>query len=298
MSKAKSILVIAEGADNIAALVSGAKVLGENVTLVFSGAENEAVGADKAYRLAGESFTLYLNTIVELAKEIKPELVITDCGKNGRLIAGIIAGCCGAGLISDVSEIVIEGDSVSASRMVYGGVAFKTDKVKLPMAVVCVSAGSFVAADLQPCADISVLEASGAGIKFVEKQAVETAKVNLAAAKKIIAVGRGVADESVLGQVLELAQQTGFEVGCTRPIAEEQGWMPKETYIGVSGAMLKPETYIGLGVSGQVQHMVGINSAKQVFAINKDKNAPIFKQCDYGLVADIAQVLPALKELL
>ena len=71
--------------------------------------------------------------------------------------------------------------------------------------------------------------------------------------------------------------------------------MPKETYIGVSGLMLKPAVYFGLGVSGQVQHMVGVNQAKTVIAINKDKNAPIFQQCDYGLVADIDAALTAIK---
>lgn len=74
--------------------------------------------------------------------------------------------------------------------------------------------------------------------------------------------------------------------------------MPREAYIGISGLMLNPEVYVGIGVSGQMQHMVGINGAKLVFAINKDKNAPIFNQADYGLVGDLNAVLPIINEKL
>lgn len=70
--------------------------------------------------------------------------------------------------------------------------------------------------------------------------------------------------------------------------------MPRETYIGVSGLMLAPKVYVGVGISGQMQHMVGCNRAATLFAINKDKNAPIFKMCDYGLVGDLNEALPAL----
>jgi electron transfer flavoprotein alpha subunit len=92
----------------------------------------------------------------------------------------------------------------------------------------------------------------------------------------------------------ELAAVMGAEVGCTRPIAEEEKWLPREVYIGVSGVILAPEVYLGIGLSGQVQHTVGINRAKLIFAINKDKNAPIFKQADYGIVADLYKIVPAL----
>lgn len=84
----------------------------------------------------------------------------------------------------------------------------------------------------------------------------------------------------------------------TRPIAEGEGWMSRERYIGVSGAMLKPELFIALGVSGQVQHMVGVTGARTIIAINKDKNAPVFRYADYGIVGDLYEVVPQLVELL
>ena len=90
----------------------------------------------------------------------------------------------------------------------------------------------------------------------------------------------------------DLAAKIDAEVGCTRPLTEAVNWMPRETYIGVSGLMLSPEVYVGIGVSGQMQHMVGVNTAKTVIAINKDQHAPIFEQADYGLVGDLKAVLP------
>jgi electron transfer flavoprotein alpha subunit len=77
-------------------------------------------------------------------------------------------------------------------------------------------------------------------------------------------------------------------------VAEEEKWMPKEAYIGVSGVMIKPELYIACGISGQVQHMTGVNQARIIIAVNKDSSAPIFEKCDYGIVGDLNTVLPAL----
>lgn len=101
-----------------------------------------------------------------------------------------------------------------------------------------------------------------------------------------------------LEMVYAFAAKLGAEVGCSRPIAQGENWMAISRYIGVSGVMLKPDIYVALGISGQVQHTVGVRDAKIIIAVNKDKNAPIFKQCDYGIVGDIYKVVPALTELL
>ena len=118
--------------------------------------------------------------------------------------------------------------------------------------------------------------------------------MNLAAAKVVVGVGRGLEREENLSLARDLAAAIGGEVGCSRPVAEGEKWMPRETYIGVSGVMIKPELYIACGISGQVQHMAGVNQSRVIVAINKDKSAPIFKQCDYGIVGDLSVVLPAL----
>jgi electron transfer flavoprotein alpha subunit len=110
----------------------------------------------------------------------------------------------------------------------------------------------------------------------------------------VVGVGRGFAAEADLDLARTLAVKLGAELACSRPIAEGVDWMPAERYLGVSGATIKPDLYLAVGISGQVQHLVGVNGAKVIVAVNKDKNAPIFASADFGVVGDLYQVLPEL----
>ena len=121
--------------------------------------------------------------------------------------------------------------------------------------------------------------------------------VNIVAAKRVVGVGRGLGSQDNMAAVEALGAKLGAELGCTRPIAEEEHWMARSRYIGVSGVTIRPNLYFALGVSGQIQHMVGVGDAKLIVAVNKDAKAPIFQNCDIGLVADINKVLPQLVEL-
>ena len=118
--------------------------------------------------------------------------------------------------------------------------------------------------------------------------------MDLSKAKRVVGVGRGLAAQDDLKMVHELAAVLNAEVGCSRPIAEGENWMERERYIGVSGVLLKSDLYLTLGISGQIQHMVGANASQTIFAINKDKNAPISQYADYGIVGDAVKILPAL----
>ena len=121
--------------------------------------------------------------------------------------------------------------------------------------------------------------------------------MDIAVAKRIVGVGRGLGSQDKLAAVESFAARLGAELGCTRPIAEEEHWMARSRYIGVSGATVRPDVYFALGISGQVQHIVGVSDSKLIIAINKDAKAPIFQNCDIGLVADMNKVLPQLTEL-
>ena len=127
---------------------------------------------------------------------------------------------------------------------------------------------------------------------------IEKTGVDLAKSDVVVAAGRGFAEEGDLDLARQLCDKIGAGLGCTRPLAEANGWMPSETYIGVSGLNLSPKVYVAVGISGQMQHMVGVNHSGTIFAINKDESAPVFRQCDYGLVGDLKTVLPALVEAL
>ena len=131
-------------------------------------------------------------------------------------------------------------------------------------------------------------------VKLVSSKPIEKSGVDLFKADAVVAAGRGFAEESELDLARALCDKLGGGLACSRPLTEGVNWLPTELYVGVSGLMLSPKVYVACGISGQMQHMVGCNRSGMVFAINKDKNAPVFKQCDYGLIGDVKDVLPAL----
>ena len=149
----------------------------------------------------------------------------------------------------------------------------------------------------EKAADAAALE-SAAVVETVDKKAKEQQRTNLAAAKKVVGVGRGVGSAENLELVEQFAAVLGAEVGCTRPVAEEDKLMPSNRYIGVSGVVVKPELYIALGLSGQVQHTAGMDQSGVVIAINKDEKAPIFKECDFGVVGNMMEIMPKVIEAL
>ncbi len=301
MGKLKNVLVIASGS-SIAELTCGAAQLGETVTLIYYGERDSAVNADRAIYIENihgeDSIVMFAGGIADIALGAAPDLVIMDSSKNSRLIAAYIAAKSGAPVISGVSDIELDGDHVLAKRMVYGGAAIKTSKL-VGMSVVCVSHGVFSAGETSPVNDISDVSAEpGRGVEMLGREAAQSTQVNLDAAKKVVGVGRGVPDEAALEMCRALAEKLGAEIGCTRPICEERRWMEKERYIGVSGVTVQPDYYIALGISGQVQHTVGINKSGVIIAVDKNESSLIFKNCDYGIVGDLAKVVPGLINLL
>lgn len=290
MSKVKNVWVFADGTEECQYLCSAAQALAETVTLVYIGQASDAVGAHKAY-VCTHSAVNAAPCVAAMVKDARPELVLTATSRNGRLCAGLVAAAVGATVLTDLSELCAD-DGITGKRMVYGGAGIKVEKASTGTAVACIGQGLFPLLDLEPAETEDLVIADKIKVVGTEDKAVK--KTNLAAAKRVVGAGRGCI--GCLDEISKLAEIIGSEMGCTRPIAEEEKLMPREVYIGVSGLMLKPDVYIGAGISGQVQHMVGINSARNIFAINKDKNAPIFSQCDFGLVGDLATVVPALIE--
>ena len=119
--------------------------------------------------------------------------------------------------------------------------------------------------------------------------------VDLTAAPVIVSVGRGIREQDNLRIVEELAAALGAELAASRPICDN-GWLPMERQVGSSGQTVSPKLYLAVGISGAIQHLVGMKGSKAVIAINKDENAPIFEVADYGIVGDLFEVVPALTE--
>lgn len=294
--KLNNVWVVSNNPSVISELSHGAAMLGEHTALLYAGDRNAAKGCEKAYyfgSLESNSYASYVQAISDKIASEKPDLVLFDNSKNARLCAAYAAVKLDVGVLTDANSIRLEDGCVITTRMAYGGSAIKTEKSAGCALVVC-SAGLFEAADTDVLPEIVDLEPGSGKIKMLEKRVKEAQNVNLPAAKKIVAIGRGIGSAEHLPLVQELAALLGAELGCSRPVAEEEQWLPKERYIGVSGVFVKPDVYLAIGISGQVQHTVGTTQSKTIFAINKDKDAPIFKDCDYGLVADFKTVLPAI----
>ena len=291
------IFVFANEAGSVAELTSGAKASGASVALVTSGKTYGC--ADEVFAYPEEvSLVSVLSAVSELIVSQKPQLLLCESGSDGRLLAGYTAAKLGVSPLCDVMSLSCTADAVETTRLVYGGSAVKTEQCAFP-AVAIVCAGTFEASDAAAEPQVTQINCSGScSVELAGTSAVEASTVNLAAAKRVVGVGRGLASADNIPAAEKLAAALGAEIGCTRPVAEEEHWYSKDRYIGVSGVMIKPNFYLAIGISGLIQHMVGVNQTNVICAINKDENAPIIKQADYTLIGDVNAVLPAIIEKL
>ena len=312
MDTVNNVWILAENPESYAALAAiGRKLAGKVEAIWIGSAESAQAVADKGADVVlacgvaeGELVEDGIATVAAALVERKPDIVLVATSKRMRLAAAQIAAAAKTRVVNDATRIWIEGSTPMAEHMVFGGSAYSTERVDGAPAIVLVSDGLLlsepVGEQTASAAAIEELAAVSAksGLKLIERKPRTVESVNLAAARHVVSVGRGLGSQEDLALIDELASALEAEVGCTRPIAEGSNWMSRERYIGVSGAMLKPDLFVAVGLSGQIQHMVGANSAKTIIAINKDKNAPVFKQADYGIVGDLYEVVPKLVEAL
>ncbi len=291
-----TVFVLAENAAAARDLCAGARTLGDVALVSLTPATRIAGIADVVYAIDVPADALIESAspaVVKLVSEKAPEIVLVEPTRRMKVIAAKIAYALGTSVVPDVKAL----ENGVASTLYFGGVAVRKQKVAGATAIYTASAATF--GDVAPATGTDVIETvayepCGCGAKLVSRSELPKAGVDLTAAKRIVAAGRGFGAEEELSLARDFAAKVGAEVGCTRPLTEAENWFPREAYIGVSGLMLSPEVYFGVGVSGQMQHMVGVNTAKTIFAVNKDKNAPIFAQADYGLIGDIKTVLPQI----
>lgn len=300
MSKYKNCVVIVSNRTNALELTALAAEMSEKVSVIAINAESALVNAGKGWliKTGGKSALSAVVPIKKIVAESEAELVLVELSKNGRYLAAQVAAMLETSAAMDASALYRDGSALCVQRMVYGGSAVETARVHGP-AVLCPVSGIRPAAEACPCGEVETLEAGmPEGITFVETTAKEVQEVHLSAAKRVVGLGRGIKNEENLALAADFAKLLGAELGCTRPVAEEDHFLPRERYIGVSGDSVKPALYLACGISGQIQHMAGVNESGTIIAINKDKQAPIFSQCDYGIVGDVVDVLRALKERL
>lgn len=290
-------LVIAFDKGSALELIGGAKAFCEKTSLItFS--EAAAVSADTAYVIKAESAVCCVEVLRNILAAEDADMVLVQQNTDGRFLAAVAAAQLQTSVLADCAELFSKDGKICSRRMSYGGSAFQTECPKGKI-VACVCGGVFESAAETACPDIKNLEAAPCGgITLCGRTEKEVQHVNLSAAKRVVGVGRGIGSQENLELAQALAGSIGAELACTRPISEEEGWMARERYVGVSGLMIKPALYVSLGISGQIQHTVGINQSGLIVSINKDKSAPMFKQSDYGIVGDMNEIVPKLIALL
>ena len=290
MSGSVSALVIGNGVDALAAELAAKNVLG---VLQVEHHLLESYTSD--------GFCVALKQALE---SVKPDLVLFPHTYQVRDFAPKLSAMLGKGMIADCIGYRYEGGKLLFVRQMFQG--------KTAADVSFLGAGPWFASFQSGAFRADQVEASKVGARPISKIAVELkpeqirtrplepfkeakSAVDLTQASLIVAIGRGIKAPENIPQAEAVAKAIGAEIAASRPICDE-GWLPMERQIGSSGQTVAPKLYLALGISGAIQHVVGMKGARTIVAINMDQNAPIFEIADYGVVGDIFEIMPALSE--
>ena len=264
-----------------------------------------AAGADKVYLgnapdLAFYQPEIYTEIIVKLAKERRPEIMLIGSTSAGTELAPLVAAGLETGLTAHCIDLVLDENKLLISKIpAYGGMMSIICPEKCPQ-MATIAAGVFTSphpdesrtGEIVPLKVPDELPGRIQTLKVVRE---EPEGVPLESAPIVVAGGAGAGDRKGWGLIADLAQALNAALGSTRPAVDE-GWTELETMIGQSGKMVSPELYIGVGLSGELQHMVGVVGAKVMVAVNNDAKSQVFEQVDYGIVDDCREFVPVLIE--
>jgi electron transfer flavoprotein alpha subunit len=281
-------------------------VLGENVEPLCH--EAFAYGADKAYLVDAPVFKhyrteAYLKALCHLIDSHKPEIILMGATGLGRDLAGAVATVVGTGLTADCTGLAVDDKrNLMQTRPAFGGNIMATimcDKFRPQMSTVRphvmalperrVGASGELVRISCPVDEKDILT------KVLEVINDKKGKdhVDVAGAEFIVSGGRGMMGPANFALLKELADELGGVVGASRS-AVDAGWMPHDRQVGQTGKTVRPKIYIACGISGAIQHLVGMQDSDLIIAINRDKEAPIFEVAHYGIVGDLFQVVPEL----
>lgn len=300
------ILVFSEQETVAFELLSKARELGTPFAAVLGKANADdfaAYGALKIYvssdsRLADFHADLYADALAQMVDASGTQMVLIGSTKRGKELAGRLAQKLGCGTVTDAIGLVAKDGKLAVQRYALGGNTIATDTITTERQVVAVMPRTFEATKQPAVGEIVRIELKlrEPRIKIVERKPKAAATANIESADTLVVAGKGFAKQEDLAIADALAKALKGELGCTRTLSADFHWLGEERMVGISGKKCKPRLMISVGVSGQIQHTVGILGSKVIVAINKDKAAPIFKVADYGVVGDLYQVLPKLTE--
>ena len=283
-----------------------AAIIGSGISGIASelaGAKLNKVYAVDSTKLQHYTADAYVAALKQFISEKKPRLVLMPHTYQVRDFAPKLATALGRTLISDAIGYKKQGDKLSFTRQMFQGkfaadVSFNCD----PPHFATFQAGAYRGDQVEKGAGAAPVENVSVAIddNLVRVKPLEIFKeakqaVDLTQAEIIVSVGRGIKEQKNIEIAKQLADALGGEIAASRPICDS-GWLPMDRQIGSSGQTVAPKVYIALGISGAIQHIVGMKGARSIIAINKDSEAPIFEIADYGVVGNLFDIVPALTD--
>jgi electron transfer flavoprotein alpha subunit len=225
------------------------------------------------------------------------DVVIFPATAAGKDLAPRVAARLGVPLAADVTDLAVEGNAVIATRPVYAGKALLKIRVTAKPAVVSVRPSVFTPVERPHAgtAESVAVDVAPARVVVRDVKAADAGVLDVAEASIVISGGRGLREPANFKVLEELALAFGGQaaVGASRAVVDA-GWRPHADQVGQTGKTVSPSLYIAVGISGAIQHLAGMRTSKVIVAINKDKDAPIFKVADYGIVGDLFEIVPQL----
>lgn len=285
---------LAEGGEVIAALIGSD---GASHAAAISRYGPAKLYVAEAAELAVYTADAYMQTVLQLIAATAPELILMGHTAMGKEIAPRVAARLGIGLVSDCTAIAGKEGAVTFERPIYAGKAFQTRRFGSGLAFATLRANNFSLVEQPVETQIISFQPEITTIRTIVKEVVRKTAggVDLSEAKIIVSGGRGVKSAEGFAVLQELADVLGGAVGASRG-ACDAGYCNYALQIGQTGKVVTPDLYIACGISGAIQHLAGMSNSKCIVAINKDPDAPIFQVADYGIVGDLFEVVPLLKE--
>jgi len=292
-------------------VVTGAQRLGQPVEAVVCGAgavqgidQVAKFGAERIVTLTNPAFARYApeacaQALAERAKQAGYRVIVFAASATGKDLAPRVAAKLGVAVAGDLTDLSAEGDGVVVTRPVYAGKALLKVKVVSHPAVLSLRPNVFTPVERPKAATTETVAVNVAAgrVTVREIKAAPAGTLDVAEAQVIISGGRGLKDPANFKVLEELAQAFGGRaaVGASRAVVDA-GWRAHADQVGQTGKTVSPSLYIAVGISGAIQHLAGMRTSKVIVAINKDKDAPIFKVADYGVVGDLFEIVPKLTE--
>jgi electron transfer flavoprotein alpha subunit len=279
----------------VAAISIGNVADDELATLARFGASKIISVSDASWQ--NHDSQAYSKLIAEIAEKENAEVIIFSHSNIGKALAPRLSVRMKAGLVSGIVSLPASYNPLVIKRKTYNGSAFQMMSVKSAKSVLTINPNSCDLVETPQAVSIeNYSPVTSADFKTkIDNIDLITGKILLSEASVVVSGGRGLKSGDNWKPLEELASVLGAGIACSRPVSDE-GWRSHEEHVGQTGKIIAPDLYIAVGISGAIQHIGGVSGSKFIVAVDKDKDAPIFKYADYGIIGDAMEVLPRLVE--